>query len=372
MRALYLSAFAPTLGTGRALRTYTCVRALAALGPVDLAYVPCEGLGPSPEYQAIANLEFIEIRPSRRARRALRYGRTLLAGVPNTYARGVSPELVEVGRRLAGQPARCRVVVGDPISWVALGSLPRERPVIYNAHNIESERRHERHGANLWEHLMIRRLERQMLRTAAESWMVSRADVAAAAQIAPAARLRYVPNVVPAEEIRPRRKMGGGHTVAMIADFSYPPNRSGLGFLRDDVMPRVWRQRPDARLVLVGRGLEEDVATDPRIEVRGFVEDLNEAYDGADCIAVPLLESAGTPLKFVEALAYGVPIVATPQAARGLEAEPGIHYREGGDAGDFAEGIVDVLQNGAAGMVHRSRELAEDEYSIRALAARIA
>ena len=38
---------------------------------------------------------------------------------------------------------------------------------------------------------------------------------------------------------------------------------------------------------------------------------------------VPLREGGGSPLKFVEALAYGLPVVATPLAAAGLEIEAG-------------------------------------------------
>lgn len=203
--------------------------------------------------------------------------------------------------------------------------------------------------------------------------MVSRADVATAAALVPRARLRYVPNVVDSEAIRPREAtIAPGHTVTMIGDFSYPPNRSGVAFLIDEVMPRLWEALPDARLRLVGRALDEDIATDPRIEVVGFVPNIADAYADADCVAVPLVEGAGTPLKFVEALAYGMPIVATPLAAKGLEVVAGEHYLDGATSAAFAAGVVQVLRDGAGEMGARARQLAEREYSISALADRIA
>ncbi len=41
-----------------------------------------------------------------------------------------------------------------------------------------------------------------------------------------------------------------------VANFAYEPNRNGLRFLLDEVFPRVWKELPDARLALVGAGLE--------------------------------------------------------------------------------------------------------------------
>jgi glycosyltransferase involved in cell wall biosynthesis len=370
-RDLYISSFAPTLGTGRALRTYTCVRALAELGPVDLAYVPLGGEGPSPEYERIDGLAFHEIHPSRGARRARTYLETRLRGVPKQYAIGVSPELIEAGERLAGAPGRGRVVLGDLHASAAMLGVGRQRPVIYNAHNVESTYRHEGHGKRIWTHLAIRRLELRLMRTAAESWMVSRPDMDAAAALVPDATLRYVPNVVDVEAIHPVPVKQHG-TVLMVADFAYPPNRSGLAFLAEAVMPAVRRSVPDARLRLVGRGLGSEYAADPRIEVAGFVEDLDGAYAGADCVVVPLLEGAGTPLKFVEALAYQVPVVATPLAARGLEVRAGEHYLEAPDAERFAAAVTEVLGGGAGEIAQAARRLAEAEYSIASLSARIA
>jgi polysaccharide biosynthesis protein PslH len=379
---LYISAFAPTLGTGRALRTYMCIRALASLGPVDLAYVPHGADAPSPEYQAIENLRFHPIRPSRGAHRLTTYASLCLRGVPQQWARGVSPEIAQVAERLASAERRARVIVGDTACAVAMLSWARRHPLIYNAHNIESSYRYPGHGEGRLDRLAVLRTERRILRMAAESWMVSREDVAMARDLVPAARLRYVPNVVDVDAIRPAagasravagdRAAAGRRRLLMVGDFHYPPNRRGLAFLVDEVLPRVWRALPDVRLTLAGRGLEPWPGQDERIAVEGFVDDLAALYATAGCVAVPLLQSGGSPLKFVEALAYGVPVVATPLAARGLEVRAGEHFLAGEDADAFAAQVAGVLTDGAPAVAARGRELAEAEYSLQALAARIA
>jgi glycosyltransferase involved in cell wall biosynthesis len=372
-RTLYVSTFAPVLGSGRAMRTYTCVRALATLGPVDLAYVDYGGAGPSPEYRAIENLTFHEIRSSRGLARAALYASKRLQGVPPISCRGTSPELVAVARRLADEPLRGRVVAGDMAAATALMSTARERPFIYNAHNVESEYVHRNVLFRPLSHATMRGFERRLLTLAAESWMVSRTDIASAQELAPRARLRYAPNVVDVSAIASlaatRREPGvADPRLMMVGDFTYLPNRSGLDFMVEAVLPLVWESEPGVRLMVVGRGLEQWLAPDPRVQVAGFVDDLTPHYAQAQCVVVPLTEGAGTPLKFVEALAYGVPIVATPLAAKGLQVKPEVHYRSGTDARTFAAGVIANLHDGGAQLAVEGRLLAEREYSVEALA----
>ncbi len=359
------------------MRAYTCIRALAMLGPVDLAYVPHDADEPSPAYQAIENVEFHKINPSRGPRRAALYAGKRVRGIPARCCRGTSPELVEVGEALARDPGRGRVIVADTNSATALMPMARSRAIIYNAQNFESDYvRSGSIGNRALAHAAMRRYEQKLIALASESWMVSQVDVESARRLVPTARLRYVPNVVDVAAIT--AKSIAAHATSddmrllMVGDFTYQPNRSGRDLLVHSVLPRVWRSLPAVRLTLAGRGMGVWRAPDERVEVAGFVDDLASLYLQADCVVVPITEGAGTPLKFVEALAYGVPIVATPKAARGLEVQAGVHYREGDDGATLAQAIVEVLSDRGAAMAAAARRLAEREYSIESLAERIA
>ncbi len=83
---------------------------------------------------------------------------------------------------------------------------------------------------------------------------------------------------------------------------------------------------------------------------------------------MPLLQGGGTPLKFVEALAYGVPVLATRRAAAGLAVTDGLDCLLADDASAFAGALARVLREGAPEIGARGRELAERSYSIEALA----
>jgi len=377
LRDLYVTTTAPTLSTGRDMRTYTCIRALAMSRPVDMAYVPLDADEPSAVFEAIENVEFHKINPSRGMRRAALYASKRLQGTPDRCCRGTSPELIAVSEKLARDPERGRVIVADANSATALMPMGRSRPIIYNSHNFESDYVRGPIGNHPFARAAIRRYERKLITLASESWMVSRIDVESARRLVPTAHLRYVPNVVDVAAIEAKARTDGdvgndGVHLLMVGDFTYAPNRSGREMLVNSILPLVWQSMPEVHLTLAGRGMGEWRAPDERIEVAGFVDDLAVLYARSACVVVPIAEGAGSPLKFIEALAYGVPVVATPKAARGLEVLDGVHYREGADAAAFAEAIVAVLRDGCAEMAAEGRRLAEREYSIESLAERIA
>jgi glycosyltransferase involved in cell wall biosynthesis len=367
---LLVSAFTPTLGTGQALRTYGIVRALTARGQVDLLYARFGAEEPGPEYASMPGLTLHEVVPSRGLRRLAAYVRARSRGVPTDFARGVSPELTAAARQLAGRRDRGRVIADGPVVAAALMRLAAERPVLYNAHNLESRFRHLV-GSDSGGLRGLAAFERQLLELMQETWMVSPGEVEDARALAPDASLRYVPNVVDTTEIKPVEP-AGGQTALFVGDFTYAPNRGGLSYLVEEVMPNLWRSLPEARLVVAGRGLDHPASDDPRVRQLGFVEDLAGLYAKVDCVAIPLLVGGGSPLKFIEALAYGVPVVATSVAAAGLEASAGEHFLQADRPEELADAMAQVLRGEASDLASRGRDLAERVYSIESLAERLA
>ncbi len=363
---LLVTTHTPALRSGRDVRTYGLARALAANGPLTVLYVRFGAEVPDEAYKAIPGIELREVVPSRGRSRLRAYARARLKGVPDGFARGVSPELAATAAQLASAPGRGRVIADGPTAAAALAGLADKRPVIYNAHNLESGFRHELSE----ERKSLRGLasfERRLLRRSAESWMVSEADMRAAHELCPSAELRLVPNVVDVSAIQPVPGNAVEPVAIFVANFAYEPNRTALGFLLEEVLPRVWAQLPDARLVLVGAGLEQAPSDDSRVRALGFVEDLADVYAQARCAVVPLLHGGGSPLKLIEAFAYGLPVIATPRAVAGVDVHEGVDclVAEGADA--FADALVRVLRDGAPEIARAGRELAEERYSVEAL-----
>jgi len=365
---LLVDVHTPALGRGRAMRTYTVARALAlAGGGLRLLYVRFGADEPDAAFRSIPGIELHEVRPSRGVRRAAAYLAARAHGVPRDLARAVSPELAAAARELAARADTTRVIADGPSTAAALAPLARARDVVYNAHNLESGFRHELAGERLGRGGALAAFERGLLARSSESWMVSEADLRSARELCPTARLRLVPNAVDVDAITPVTVPRSERAV-LVASFDYPPNADGLRFLADEVLPLVWRELPAAGLALAGPGLDR-APTDPRIEALGFVPDLASVYATAACAVVPLRTGGGTPLKLIEALAYGVPVVATSRAVAGLDVVPGEHCLVADGAGPFAQAVLRALRGDVEGLAERGRALVRDRYSVESLAA---
>jgi glycosyltransferase involved in cell wall biosynthesis len=370
MRTVIATSFTPTLDSGRARRTYGVVAALSRHGEIDLVYGRFGAEQPDRRFEELPNVIFHPVeRPSTPARLPA-YARARLRGIPDDFARGIWPGIGAKVEALvdAQGSGPLRIVAEGPVVAAGLLGLARRRPACYVAHNLESSFRHrlDESGMSL---AALQRFERLLLKTYAESWMVSEADVEGSEELAPGAGVRLVPNVVDVRATEPVGPRSGQRTVAFVADFGYEPNRDGLAFLTEEAMPAVWRRADDVELIVAGKGSGATRLPDPRVKPQGFVPDLRDVYEAAGAVMVPLREGGGSPLKFVEALAFGLPVVATPLAAAGLEIEPHRDYFEAAaDGEDFATAILAALDPERGNPVARAgREVAEQRYSIEAL-----
>ena len=139
-------------------------------------------------------------------------------------------------------------------------------------------------------------------------------------------------------------------------------------------MPRVWERRPTPALAVAGRGARPSRRADARVEARGFVDDLAAAYAGAARSLVPLLPRrrlAAEVRRGARLRAAGRRDAARRGRARGRRA--GEHYLAAPDAAAFADALVARARRGGAPASARAgRALAERDYSIEALAGRLA
>jgi O-antigen biosynthesis protein len=113
------------------------------------------------------------------------------------------------------------------------------------------------------------------------------------------------------------------------------------------VMPLVWRELADAPVKIVGADPPDTVkalASD-RVEVAGWVPDLDPVLDSARALVAPLPYGAGLKGKVTQALAHGIPVVTTPIGAEGLDAADGEHMMIGETPEELAERTLRLLRD---------------------------
>jgi glycosyltransferase involved in cell wall biosynthesis len=107
--------------------------------------------------------------------------------------------------------------------------------------------------------------------------------------------------------------------------------------------------------------------------VTGFVPDLAALYSRATMFVAPVRLGSGVRVKVLEAFAAGVPVVATPMAAEGLDVADGRELALADSPQSFAGRVLAMLSAPAEteAMGQRGRQFVRDHYSWRAIGAEL-
>jgi glycosyltransferase involved in cell wall biosynthesis len=125
-------------------------------------------------------------------------------------------------------------------------------------------------------------------------------------------------------------------------------NLAGVTWFLDQVWPRIREAQPDARFYIVGGHPTAELqarADDESCFVTGFVDDLAAWYRAATVFVSPMLVAGGMLQKVVDAMAFGVPVVATSVCNHGIGATPGEHLLTADAPEDFAAAVLTLLRD---------------------------
>lgn len=163
------------------------------------------------------------------------------------------------------------------------------------------------------------------------------------------ARVHVVGNgaEVPAEAHAPRQiSRTDAPVLGFVGAMDYAPNVDAACWFAARAFPFVRALYPAATFRIVGRNPSKSVRTLGRItgvEVVGEVESVHDEILRFDVSVAPLRIARGLQNKVLEAMAAGLPVVLTPEAAEGIDADNGKHFLiERGEA-DFAGAIAHLL-----------------------------
>jgi O-antigen biosynthesis protein len=97
------------------------------------------------------------------------------------------------------------------------------------------------------------------------------------------------------------------------------PNISALQWFAAEIFPRVLEAVPWVRLKVVGARPPAEIRDlGPGIALLGFVPDVTAVYERSLVAVAPIRTGAGVKIKTIEAMQFGVPVVATRIGAEGL------------------------------------------------------
>jgi sugar transferase (PEP-CTERM/EpsH1 system associated) len=198
--------------------------------------------------------------------------------------------------------------------------------------------------------------ERESGVRAACTMVVNDREAATLRALAPDARVRVVPNGIDVATFRPASAPAEAPRVVFCGVMNYAPNVEGVLWFARGVWPRIRAARPDAHFSIVGSdpvaAVRELAGTDSGIEVTGTVPDVRRYLWESAVSVAPLKTARGLQNKVLEALAAGLPVVATHQVFEGLPLDVRDACSVADSADEFADDVLALL--GLSGSARRA------------------
>lgn len=311
------------------------------------------------------------------------YARHFFSTRPHSVLRFCRPRMLADLRRLVSREKFdliiCDFVLAGPIiPWNA------DAPKILFAHNVEAmiSHRHFKVARNpAWRAVWWREywttflMERRYVRSADHVLTVSESDRAHFCKFSDPNKITAIPTGVDVDYFRPLSVGEEANSIVFTGSMDWRPNEDGIIFFAQKILPKVRQRVSGAVLWVVGRNpsisIRRLAENDCGIRVTGSVDDVRPYMGRASVYVVPLRIGSGTRLKIFEAMAMGKAVVSTGIGAEGLPVTHGKNILLSDEAGDFAEQVIQLLQNTSlrTQLGSAARELVEQHYSWTRVAA---
>ncbi len=325
----------------------------------------------------------VELRllPGIGAASAIGVGTAVLAGRPaqeGLYATAAGKKLV--ARAVRDFKPDVAVVQMVRCGWAAdaVKRIDPGVPVIFDAidcmalhyHRAAASARGLTRPVFRWEAERCRRRETELVAAAALTTAVSGRDL----QALGAGARGVVVTVASGADVVLADPRSAEPVVLLSGNLGYRPTVRAARWFADRIWPRLRDREPAAKLILAGArpaAAVRRLASAPGIEVFGDVEDLGVHLARARVAIAPMASGSGVPIKILEALAAGVPVVADPWSAAGLEDPSAVAAAQNED--EWVETVSRLLDDAdsARRQAARGTEVWRAHYAPERVAARI-
>lgn len=215
---------------------------------------------------------------------------------------------------------------------------------------------------------LMRRYERRYGQKFSDWVITTEEDRQFFAPIAGATPLHVVPNGVDLAEFPYRSRDPGGHTLVFVGAMDYIANVDTAQYLALEILPRLQQRYADASLLLVGNkptAAVQALVQQPGVTVTGRVPSVVDYLHRATVCVVPMRIGFGIKNKTLEAMAAGVPVVASDRGLEGLDVDLPQRALRANTLDDYVAAISTLFEqpDWRATLAQRGRELIESTFT---------
>jgi len=160
----------------------------------------------------------------------------------------------------------------------------------------------------------------------------------------------WFPNGVDSHYFAPTDEPYDPDTIAFVGRMDYYPNQECMFDFCARILPLVQAKRPGLKLLIVGADPSPAVQRLgglPGVTVTGSVADVPPYLRRATLMVAPLNIARGTQNKILEAMAMGVPVVASRVAAGGVDASAPEHFLTASTVDEYQAALLRIIEDPA-------------------------
>lgn len=369
---------------GHHLRTYHVLRHLAANHKIFFV-----GFWQSPEElkhqthleSLCAHVVLLPI-PGRaqKAQYAFNLFRNLFSAWPFTVQRYFRREAVQHIKQIM-QTNHIDLVHFDLMHLAPYLECIGDTPSVLVNHNVESLRLQRvaqvqknflaRRYLNLQQNKM-RRLEQKMCSRFTQLITVSEADAEILQKTCKVDNVEEIPNGVDADFFHYTPGETERDSLVWVGGMGSPYNRDAVDYFLEDIFPKIFVQRPQIKVTIVGDSpsptLQQFQRRYPQnIFITGYVDDVRPYMQRASIFIAPMRCGSGTKVKVINAMSMGKAIVASSVGAEGIKVESGKDLIIADAPQEFANQVLRLLKNPShlRQMGENARKIVERHYDWR-------
>lgn len=158
----------------------------------------------------------------------------------------------------------------------------------------------------------------------------------------------WFPNGVDASYFSPSEEPYDPGTISFIGRMDYYPNQECMFDFCANTLPLLRAARPGVKLLIVGADPSPAVrrlGELPGVTVTGSVPDVRPYVRRSAAMVAPLNIARGTQNKILEAMAMGVPVVASKVASGGIDAVPDAHLLVADSPQQYAQALLRIMDD---------------------------
>ena len=128
-----------------------------------------------------------------------------------------------------------------------------------------------------------------------------------------------------------------------VGGFRHPPNVDAVLWFVRDVFPLIRAKQPHINVHCIGADVPAEISalgTEPGVVIHGHVPDLHPWLDRCRISVAPLRYGAGVKGKINQAMAHGLPVVATSPAVEGMHLCDGVDVLVADSPEAFAQAVL--------------------------------